>query len=265
MNDYYVYGHYTEDSDVLFYVGKGRGIRSHKAHNRSKEWFALVKNFGGFKVRFLHENLSEDEAIVFENWYLTHPDSRWQLVNKVGAVERNVYKLEMVKDLVYYSETSPSGLRWKEARASNALKDSVAGAYSATGWAFKINGKRTATARIVAILHGMEIDGLVIDHIDGNTNNNKVSNLRAISSKHNACNTKKRKDNTSGVHGVSFHAKKKAWVAQWSELNGQRGQKWFAISKHGLLPAFALAYQWREQKIKELNEQGAGYTERHGK
>lgn len=264
MNDYYVYGHYLEDRDVLFYVGKGRGIRSHKAHNRCKEWHTKVHSAGYFNVRYLHEGLTSTQALEIENSYLRSPSEKWQLLNKVGAVQRDAFDLVTILEAVYYSETSPSGLRWKETRASNALKDSVAGAHSDRGWKFKLNGKCTATSRIVALLHGLDIKGLVVDHIDGDTDNNSISNLRVVTSKENSRNTKQRKDNVSGAHGVSFHTKKEAWVAQWNDLNGKRGQKWFAISKHGMLPAFAKAVQWREQKIKELNEQGAGYTERHG-
>lgn len=39
----------------------------------------------------------------------------------------------------------------------------------------------------------------------------------------------------------------------------------FSCNKYGHEQAFQLACQWREQKIAELNEQGAGYSERHGK
>lgn len=264
MNDYYVYGHYTDDVNTLFYIGKGRGNRSHRRCSRSAEWKNVVNGAGGFNVCYLGENLTEKEAFELENYYLQFPKVEWKLVNIHRAVNRDSFTLESICDVVYYSETSPSGLRWTCFRASNAPKDSVAGMYNATGWKFRINGLRTSTARIVAILHGMSIGGLVIDHIDGDINNNKIANLRAVTSKENSRNTKQRKDNVSGAHGVSFHAKKEAWVAQWNDLSSKRCQKWFAISKHGMLPAFAKAVQWREQKIKELNEQGAGYTERHG-
>lgn len=39
----------------------------------------------------------------------------------------------------------------------------------------------------------------------------------------------------------------------------------FSCNKYGHEQAFQLACQWREQKIAELNAQGAGYSERHGK
>ena len=48
------------------------------------------------------------------------------------------------------------------------------------------------------------------------------------------------------------------------KVDDQSYSRCFTISKYGEQEAFRLAYEWREQKIKELNEQGAGYTERHG-
>ena len=37
------------------------------------------------------------------------------------------------------------------------------------------------------------------------------------------------------------------------------------LKKYGKEEAFRLAVEWRAARIKELNNQGAGYTERHGK
>lgn len=43
-----------------------------------------------------------------------------------------------------------------------------------------------------------------VDHIDGNTLNNKKSNLRVVSLENNMKNLKKQSINTSGIRGVSF-------------------------------------------------------------
>ena len=42
-------------------------------------------------------------------------------------------------------------------------------------------------------------------------------------------------------------------------------KKSFSVKNFGLLPAFAMACKFREDKIRELNEQGYGYSENHGK
>jgi hypothetical protein len=63
----------------------------------------------------------------------------------------------------------------------------------------------------------------VIDHIDGNKENNKITNLRKVTHQENILNQKIRKNNTSGIKGVSWHCKRKSWVVRLM-ING--------ISKH---------------------------------
>ena len=54
-----------------------------------------------------------------------------------------------------------------------------------------------------------------VDHIDGNPRNNRIENLRAASHRENMYNAKIRKDNTSGVKGVSWHSQNKKWVVKF--------------------------------------------------
>lgn len=59
-----------------------------------------------------------------------------------------------------------------------------------------------------------EIDGdLVVDHIDGNPLNNRMSNLRLATSSQNAMNSRISSDNSSGVKGVSFDKSMSKWQA----------------------------------------------------
>lgn len=54
--------------------------------------------------------------------------------------------------------------------------------------------------------------GMLVDHIDGDSLNNQKSNLRLVTPTQNQQNqTASRKDNTSGVKGVSWSPSKKAW------------------------------------------------------
>jgi hypothetical protein len=54
----------------------------------------------------------------------------------------------------------------------------------------------------------------IVDHIDGDTNNNKIENLRASNKSLNACNSKTRSDNSSGRRGVYWHKKSSKWMCQ---------------------------------------------------
>lgn len=65
-NVFYVYGHYTKDTNELFYIGKGKGARCNIKYDRSKIWKEKIKAHGGFKVEILENNLTESAAYELE-------------------------------------------------------------------------------------------------------------------------------------------------------------------------------------------------------
>lgn len=75
-----------------------------------------------------------------------------------------------------------------------------------------INKKRYRAHRLIFLMHYGYIPEF-IDHIDGNPGNNKIGNLRAATKNQNEYNTGKRKNNTSGFKGVSWHSQKNKWRA----------------------------------------------------
>jgi len=78
--------------------------------------------------------------------------------------------------------------------------------------------------RLVAIhfIHNPE-DHQYVDHIDGNTQNNNVSNLRWVNKSQNEYNSKKGKNNTSGVKGVYYFVSgNNSWRAFWEEGGKQK-------------------------------------------
>lgn len=87
-------------------------------------------------------------------------------------------------------------------------------------------------------------------------------NIRWESYKTQAKNKSKVATNTSGFTGVVWS--KKQAVARWYEKDKQF-TKGFSVLKYGLLPAFALACQHRENVLRQLIEQGEPYSEKHGK
>ncbi len=58
-----------------------------------------------------------------------------------------------------------------------------------------------------------------IDHINHDRTDNKIVNLREVSSRGNRKNAALRQDNTSGVTGVCWHKTKNKWEAQIRENN----------------------------------------------
>lgn len=77
----------------------------------------------------------------------------------------------------------------------------------------RINGKSYLLHRLAWLyITGEEPDAL-IDHKDNNGFNNIFENLRLCTQQQNSCNQKRRKSNTSGFKGVSWHQKNKKWAA----------------------------------------------------
>jgi hypothetical protein len=114
---------------------------------------------------------------------------------------------------------------------------------------------------------GIVSEGNVVDHIDGDNQNNTISNLREVTWTVNARNKKLTSRNTSGVNGVNSKISKghKLYRATWNSLEGKSLEKSFSVGKYGEEEAFRLACEYRLKMIEELNAQGAMYSERHGK
>ena len=65
MVNFYVYAHYTLDTDELFYIGKGCGRRAYHRAKRSDFWKNIERKHG-CKVAILIDNLTEADAFVQE-------------------------------------------------------------------------------------------------------------------------------------------------------------------------------------------------------
>ena len=75
-----------------------------------------------------------------------------------------------------------------------------AGTLHHSGYRFiNIHGKVYAEHRLAWLYMYGEILTEMVDHIDGNRSNNKISNLRCATRFNNTSNAIKRKDNSSGV------------------------------------------------------------------
>lgn len=73
-------------------------------------------------------------------------------------------------------------------------------------------GKQYLRHRIVWLMHGRTIpEGMEIDHIDHDRQNDRIENLRLVSAVVNCQNKGKYISNTSGVTGVSWDRKNLKW------------------------------------------------------
>ena len=95
-----------------------------------------------------------------------------------------------------------------------------------------------------------------VDHIDGDPLNNRRANLRVCTNAENSRNrTRLRRDNTSGVCGVTWYSKKRKWGAG-IRLNGRR--------KHlGLYTTLEAASRARREAAIKYFGSFAGSLDRH--
>lgn len=272
-NKYYVYGHYTIDGDKLFYIGKGSGQR-HKKKDRSKLWNEFTSK-NAWYAKILHENLTEIESLDLELALIKSNTGLINTATKNKTIEISADVLQMFE----YNPASPTGLVWKVDRVGTNgrvyyKKGSVAGRTHPTSdlkglrYILIVDGQQYLLHRVVYALFNKLDPTKVIDHIDGNSLNNKIENLRQITQGLNAKNTSRTVKGSTGVNGVVRVKRKRLncvqYIAGINTLDGKRISKEFSSYRLGESEAFRLACEWRKEQLRLLNEQGAGYTDRHG-
>jgi len=77
-----------------------------------------------------------------------------------------------------------------------------------------ILGKNLSAHRAAWTLYYGKWPTMILDHINGDVADNRIANLREVSSQENVMNAKRSADNTSGVTGVSWHKRDMRWQAQ---------------------------------------------------
>lgn len=180
---------------------------------------------------------------------------------------------------LYYDETSPTFLRHltdkHNGRAVKRHKGDIAGTLNDQGYCRYVSSEHGnyAVHRIIWILHnGGDIpDDSLVDHIDGNSRNNNINNLRIVKEADNTRNARAYSNNTSGKVGIYFDTKRDSkgvpryyWKASWMDLDGTQNTKAYSIHKFGIIEAQVLASIFRDAQVIRLNSEGADYTQRHG-
>lgn len=183
---------------------------------------------------------------------------------------------ELLK-LFYYN----NGLKWKV--DNNKGGRNVKAGDDVVGWSNKkgykqimLGGKQYYLSRITyQIIHGNLTKELVIDHINRDSSDDLIENLRATTRKYNNRNRGIRSDNMTGVTGISLGSVRRLkqdgtsveyqrYVAHWSLSDGKIAHKSFSIIKYGKENAFKLACEYRDKMLKSLKDSGEWYDENHG-
>ena len=179
-------------------------------------------------------------------------------------------------DYFYYDNNTTSCLRWKFSKwAGRGLtipvfsKGDSAGYKHGSGyWHVKINGKSYTVHRIVNCLFNPDFMyncSELVDHLDGNLDNNRISNLKVVTTAVNNRNSKQKKNNKTGVNGVYFCTITEIdyYRAQVNAFETKKS-KAFSVKKFGKATAFQMACDWRAMEIEKLKAHGIHYSERHG-
>lgn len=84
------------------------------------------------------------------------------------------------------------------------------------------NGEKIALHIWIWIQHYGKHPNGWIDHIDGNKENNDISNLRECSPQENNWNSRIKSSNTSGVKCVYWHKQRQKWAVQIRTKSGRQ-------------------------------------------
>lgn len=249
-NDHYVYV-LRDSNSVVRYVGEGRMDRWKQKSSRSSTYLSILNNDGNVEV--ICKNLNKIESQEMEVYF----------INKYKDTVVNVHKQSCVKtiefakfeDIFFIDNNSISGLSWKKKiRNVRSTKAGVLGKNKY--YSVSYEGSYYKVHRLVWCLYNKkDLDvNLVVHHVDGNPSNNSPCNLQAVSQFENS-NRKINVDKPVELLGVSIHSKRNNPAARLVitfYVNDSRFSKEFSLNKYSYDTALTLALNWKETKIKDI-------------
>ncbi len=149
-------------------------------------------------------------------------------------------------ELVTYKDGVLFWSKGKQGRRSR-----VVGNYDGNYWRACINYERYQLHHLIWLYHQGFMPVYQLDHIDGDTSNNRIENLRDEKQKVNVRNSKMASNNTSGYNRVSWREGRGKWLASYKKQDGK------VVTKHFEDKHEAGAWQ-KEESIRH------GFTDRHG-
>lgn len=127
---------------------------------------------------------------------------------------------ERLNELLCYN--AETGRFTRKTTKGGKKKGSVAGSLKKCGCIhIKIDNRMYLAHRLVFLLEDGEFPPNLVDHKDGDRENNKRTNLRKATDTQNNQNSSVSRNNLLGIKGVGFHKTSGKYVAQMS-INGKQ-------------------------------------------
>ena len=124
--------------------------------------------------------------------------------------------VDLLNHLFEYDKET-GNLIWKtrpSIKASRVKVGTIAGTLKSHGYiCVGINRNSYRAHRLIFLMHKGYLPK-TIDHINGDTLDNRIENLRAATRGQNQHNRKTNANNTSGYKGVSWYKKRKKWISK---------------------------------------------------
>lgn len=129
-----------------------------------------------------------------------------------------------LRELLTYNEETGT-FTWKVTVGSRAIAGSVArGCKADSGHLYiHVDKERHRMHRLAWLYVYGELPQMEVDHINRDPADNRISNLRLATPSQNAQNTGVRRDNKSGVRGVSWYPQTQKWMAKITVNGKQKG------------------------------------------
>lgn len=158
--------------------------------------------------------------------------------------------LEELKENITY-DYNTGGFYWKTVKSHRKLNKPI-GCKSDRYYVVTFNQIKYLLHKLAWYFYYDEYPDFQIDHINQDTHDNRITNLRKTTDKDNSRNKPKRRDNKTGVTGVYFESYTKKYRANIIDNDGKCIRKRFTTLDE--------AKSWRDSKAIEF-----GYSENHGR
>lgn len=127
---------------------------------------------------------------------------------------------ERLKDLLHY-DPETGIFNWLSRMSSKTPAGAIAGTLNSRGYVtITLNGKKLLAHRLAWLYMYGYLPPLKLDHKNRVRTDNRLANLRLATNQQNSLNQTVRRDNTSGIRGVSFDRSRGKWRAHVG-LNGK--------------------------------------------